>query len=218
PMMGSVDHFTLHLYGRGGHGAQPHETRDSIVIGSQLIGHLQQIVSRRINPVNPAVVTVGKFHSGDAFNIIADKAIIEGTVRTLDKKVRKQIEEEIRNILEGTKMADNIDYDLDYVNGYPVLVNDANEVIRVKRLINQFDDFTFQEVRPTLGAEDFAYYLQQVPGAFIYVGARDDSDKQTHYPHHHPKFNFDEKALLNSGKIFLSIAHDYLIQETENNE
>jgi amidohydrolase len=121
--MASVDAFKITLQGRGGHGARPHETIDAVAIGSELVSHLQQIVSRRVNPVEPAVVTIGSFHAGNTFNIIADSAQLEGTVRAMNPEVRKQIESEIRAILEGIRKADHIDYSLDYVHGYPVLVN-----------------------------------------------------------------------------------------------
>lgn len=211
PMMASVDHFSLKLIGRGGHGAYPHETVDTIAIGSQLISHLQQIVSRRISPIDPAVVTVGKFHAGTAFNIIADQAEIEGTVRSLSDEVRKKIENEIRAILDGVKTSDGIEYELEYLHGYPVLVNDTNEVEIVQQIVENNSTYNYLETDPVLGAEDFAYYLQHVPGAFFNVGARNPEDPNTHFPHHHPKFNFDEKALVDISKIFICIAHHYLI-------
>lgn len=211
-MMASVDHFKIRISGRGGHGARPHETLDSITIGTQLVNHLQQIVSRRINPIQPAVVTIGKFHAGNAFNIIADSAEIEGTVRALDANVRKMIEKEIRAILEGMKIADHVEYELDYIYCYPVLVNDDKEVALVEKLVNEhLQDARYIEKEPSLGAEDFAYYLEHCPGAFIYVGARND-DPATQYPHHHPKFNFDETVLIDIGKVFIALVHHYLMK------
>lgn len=214
-MMASVDHFKIKIFGRGGHGARPHETLDSITVGSQLISHLQQIVSRRINPIQPSVVTIGRFHAGSAFNIIADTAEIEGTVRALDADVRTKIEAEIRSILEGMKIADHVDYELDYLHGYPVLVNHEKEAGLIERLVKEnISEDAFLEKEQVLGAEDFAYYLQHRPGAFFNIGARND-DPATQYPHHHPKFNFDEKALLATGRVFLELVNYYLIEEGE---
>ena len=211
-MMASVDHFNIKIFGRGGHGARPHETLDSITVGSQLVTHLQQIVSRRISPIEPAVVTIGKFHAGNAFNIIADSAEIEGTVRALNADVRSKIETEIRALLEGMKIADHVDYELDYLHGYPVLVNHEKEVELIEKLVTKnIPDLTYQTNEQLLGAEDFAYYLEKRPGAYFKVGARND-DPTTHYPHHHPKFNFDETALLHIGRVFLEIVHHYLIE------
>jgi len=211
PVMASVDAFTITLQGRGGHGARPHQTVDTVAIGSQLVGHLQQIVSRRINPIEPAVVTVGSFHAGNAFNIIADSAVLEGTVRAMNSEVRKQIETEIRAILEGVKVADRINYTLDYTHGYPVLVNHKEESALIEKIVKEtFSHDAFVEKDIVLGAEDFAYYLEQRPGAYFYVGASNER-VETQYPHHHPRFDFDEKALLQLGRIFLQLADHYLI-------
>lgn len=211
-MMASVDHFKIKILGSGGHGAKPHETLDSITVGSRLVTHLQQIVSRRVSPIEPAVVTVGKFHAGNAFNIIADTAEIEGTVRALKKEVREKIEQEIRALLEGMKIADHVDYELDYLHGYPVLVNHADEVELIERLVKEnMPEVVYETKDPELGAEDFAYFLEHRPGAYFKVGARND-DPATHFPHHHPKFNFDEKALLIIGQVFLGIVEHYLME------
>ena len=214
-MMASVDHFKIKIFGRGGHGARPHETLDSITVGSRLVDHLQQIVSRRVDPIQSAVVTVGSFHSGNAFNIIADTAEIEGTVRALDADVRTKIEKEIRSILEGMKIADHVDYELDYLNGYPVLNNHEKEAELIEKLVKEkISEDAFLIKEQVLGAEDFAYYLQHRPGAYFNVGAHNE-DPATQYPHHHPKFNFDETALLYIGRVFLELVNYYLIDEGE---
>lgn len=212
PTMASVDAFKIHLQGRGGHGARPHQTVDSIAVGSRLVTHLQQIVSRRINPVEPAVVTIGSFHAGHAFNIIADTAEIEGTVRAMSHDVRIQLEQEIRAILEGMKHADHIDYTLEFTHGYPVLINTEAETALVASLAAQ----TFSEDASitkdiALGADDFAYFLEQRPGSYFFVGSHND-DPATHYPHHHPRFDFDERALLQMGEMFLALVGHYLVK------
>src|SRR5699024_9183460 len=158
-MMASVDHFKIKIFGRGGHGARPHETLDSITVGSRLVDHLQQIVSRRVDPIQSAVVTVGSFHSGNAFIIIAETAEIERTVRALDADVRTKIEKEIRSILEGMKIADHVDYELDYLNGYPVLNNHEKEAELIEKLVKEnISEDAFLIKEQVLGAEDFAYY------------------------------------------------------------
>ncbi|RUS57426.1 peptidase M20 [Kurthia sp. 3B1D] len=212
PTMASVDAFKIHLQGRGGHGARPHQTVDSIAVGSRLVTHLQQIVSRRINPVEPAVVTIGRFHAGHAFNIIADTAEIEGTVRAMSHDVRIQLQQEIRAILEGMKHADHIDYTLEFTHGYPVLINTEAETALVASLAAQ----TFSEDASitkdiALGADDFAYFLEQRPGSYFFVGSNND-DPATQYPHHHPRFDFDERALLQMGEMFLAIVGYYLVK------
>lgn len=213
PLMASVDAFTILIQGKGGHGARPHETIDTVAIGCELVGQLQQIVSRRVNPMEPAVVTVGSFHAGNAFNIIADSATLEGTVRTLDGTVRIQIENEIRSILNGFKASSHIEYKLDYLHGYPVLVNHKEEAALIEQLVREHVSVdAFVKKNTVLGAEDFAYYLERKPGAFFYVGAR-NNNVNTQFPHHHPRFDFDELALLELGKVFLLLANHYLIQK-----
>ncbi|MHA7965183.1 amidohydrolase [Paenibacillus sp. CAU 1782] len=209
--MAAVDAFTITVKGKGGHGAKPHETVDALVIGSQIVGALQHIVSRHIDPLHSAVVTVGVFRAGSAFNVIADKAVIEGTVRTFNETIRGQVEKDIRDIVHGVTLAGHAGYDIDYLNGYPALVNDPEESAKVATVISdKLGNQGLVELPPSMGAEDFAYYLQHRPGAFFNVGSRGNSD-DTGYPHHHPRFDFDEQALLNSGYIFLGIAAKSLL-------
>ena len=209
PIMASVDAFTIKLFGKGGHGAYPHTTKDSIIAATQLIQNFQQIVSRRVNPTEAAVVTVGSLHAGNAFNVIADTATLEGTVRTLNQTVRDQIEKEIYAILEGLKISNYVDYEIDYLKGYPVLINSEEESEIVEQLIKkQFSEEAFVTKTAVLGAEDFAYYLQHVPGNFIHVGSANE-DTRTQFPHHHPKFDFDERALLYIATMFLKIVDYY---------
>ena len=207
PTMASVDAFKIQLQGRGGHGARPHQTIDSVAVGSRLVTHLQQIVSRRVNPVEPAVITVGSFHAGHAFNIIADSATLEGTVRAMDRDVRALLEQEIRDLLKGMSYADHIDYTLDFTHGYPVLVNAEAETAIVAELAAQ--TFISVERQIAVGADDFAYFLEQRPGSYFFVGSHND-DAKTRYPHHHPRFDFDERALLNIGEMFLALVGHYL--------
>ena len=209
PLMASADAFTIKIIGKGGHGAYPHQTKDSIIAVTQLIQNLQQIVSRRINPSDPAVLTIGSIHAGNAFNVIADSATIEGTVRTLNTDVQVKIKEEMIAILEGLKLSNHIDYELDYLIGYPVLINSYEEAKVVESIVkNTFGVEQFITRHAVLGAEDFAYYLQHVPGNFFYVGAQND-DINTQFPHHHPKFDFDERALLTILSMFIHIAKHY---------
>ncbi|MGE6258359.1 amidohydrolase [Heyndrickxia sporothermodurans] len=208
--MAAVDKFVISIEGKGGHGAKPHESIDSIVIGSEIIGSLQKIVSRRISPVQSAVVTVGVFQAGTAFNIIADTATLEGTVRTFDAKVRNQIENEIHSIVKGVTSGYHAAYKIDYLRGYPALYNHQKETSEVRNLLKDvFTDESVIEMEPSMGAEDFAYFLEEKPGTYFKVGARNEQEN-THYPHHHPRFDFDERALLNIEKSFVNIVSYYL--------
>ena len=211
--MAAVDKFTIHIQGVGGHGARPHESIDSIVLGGQIVNALQQIVSRRLNPFDPAVVTIGVFRAGTAFNIIADSAVIEGTVRTMTEEVRQKVKQEIYTIVHAMATAAHAKAEIDYLHGYPSLYNHPNETSLVKGLFEStFDSENVVELKQTMAAEDFSYYLLERPGTFFKVGSNNGKE-HTQYPHHHPKFDFDEKALLYIQKAFLMIVNHYLIRE-----
>lgn len=209
-IMAAADSFSIRIQGKGGHGAKPHTTVDSVTVGSQLVTHLQQIVSRRVNPIDPAVVTVGVFQAGTAFNVIADSAEIKGTVRTYNPDTRTFIEEEMNHIVSGVCQASHADYTIDYQKGYPAVVNHAEETAMVRSIASTHlgEDVPIV-VAPSLGGEDFAYYLQQKPGVFFHVGGRTD-DVSTQFPHHHPRFDFDEESLHMIGKMFLAIVTEYI--------
>ncbi|WP_019419248.1 M20 metallopeptidase family protein [Paenibacillus sp. OSY-SE] len=210
--MAAADAFAITIQGKGGHGAKPHQTVDALVIGSQLVQALQHIVARRVNPLHSAVVTVGVFQAGTAFNVIADKARMEGTVRTFDQAVREQIETDIRSITKGISEANDAGHDVAYTYGYPALVNPHTETEQLRGLIaDLLGNDVFYDQQPSMGAEDFAYYLQHKPGAFFNVGSRNES-QDTAYPHHHPRFDIDEQALLVAGNIFLALAAHYLLK------
>lgn len=206
--MAAVDKFKINLQGLGGHGAKPHETKDAIVLGSKIVSDLQQIVSRRLDPFSPAVVTVGVFQAGSAFNIIADSAIIEGTVRTMTEEVRQKVQREIFAIVEGATNAVQATFDIDYLNGYPALYNHTEETNLLKTL---FTDVDLIDLQPSMGGEDFAYYLLEKPGSYFNVGSNNDLE-ETKYAHHHPKFDFDERAMLKIQQAFLKIANHYVLK------
>ncbi|MGM9924488.1 MAG: M20 family metallopeptidase [Bacillus sp. (in: firmicutes)] len=209
--MAAADQFSIHIQGKGGHGARPHEGIDSIVIGSDVVNALQKIVSRGVNPFQSAVVTIGKFQSGSAFNVIADKAVLEGTVRTFNNDVREKVEEQIYSIVGGIASAFGATYNVDYVKGYPALYNHPDETDLVKNLLTEhFSEEAIIDMIPSMGAEDFSYFLLNKPGTYFRVGAQNE-DVATHYPHHHPKFDFDEKALLMVARAYLKIISHYVL-------
>lgn len=209
--MAAVDKFEIVIEGKGGHGARPQDTVDSIVIGSEVVNSLQKVVSRRISPLQSAVVTIGVFHAGSAFNIIADTARIEGTVRTFEENVRHQVKDEIYSIVKGITEANHASYKIDYLYGYPALFNHQEESKIVSNLLSEvFSSESVIDIDPSMGAEDFSYFLEELPGTYIKVGARNDFE-HTHFPHHHPKFDFDEKALINIAKSFVKISSHYII-------
>jgi len=200
PIMAAADRFEITVKGYGGHGAQPHKTKDAVVIASQLVLNLQQIVSRRVDPIESAVVSVGSFVAENAFNVIADTASLKGTVRTFSPDVRDLIEEEIERIVKGTCLSAGCEFEYDYNRGYPAVVNHDEETEFLAAIAEHVPDVTsVEEMQPEMGGEDFAYYLQHVKGTFFFTGAAPEG-VDTPYPHHHPKFDINEKALLIAAK------------------
>lgn len=209
PIMAAADRFEITIQGSGGHGAQPHKTRDSILIGTQVVNTLQQIVSRRINPLDPAVVSVGSFIADNAFNVIADKAKIIGTVRTFSEDVRTQIEKEIENVVKGLSVIHDSSYDYTFDRGYPAVVNEASSTELFVNVVKEhMPEVLLEEAEMQMGGEDFAYYLQHVPGTFFFTGAKPNG-VEFPFPHHHPRFDFDEEAMLIAAKGLVTVALAY---------
>ncbi|MDO6850867.1 M20 family metallopeptidase [Priestia megaterium] len=213
PIMAAADRFEITIKGAGGHGAQPHKTKDSIVIASQLVVNLQQIVSRRVNPIDSAVVSIGSFVAENAFNIIADSARLIGTVRTFNEDVRNDVEKEIERIVQGTCLTADASYELSYTRGYPSVVNHPEETAFLASAASQIDEVhTVEETEPHMTGEDFSYYLQHIKGTFFFTGAQPEG-VDTPYPHHHPKFDFNEKAMLIAAKTLGTAAVEYLREQ-----
>ncbi|WP_431800247.1 amidohydrolase [Halobacillus andaensis] len=207
PFMAGADRFHITVKGKGGHGAIPHQTKDAIVIASQLVTSLQQIVSRRVNPLDTAVLSVGTFESGDAFNVIADSAALSGTVRTFKPEVQELIIEEMEKVIKGACVSYGADYDFEYLKGYtPVINHEKEAALILQDAVKADNSLSTEEVEPVMAGEDFAYYLEHKPGAFYFTGAQIPDH---YYPHHHPKFDFDEKALPHAAKTLLQAYRSY---------
>nr|WP_306798590.1 M20 family metallopeptidase [Oceanobacillus saliphilus] len=205
--MAGADRFEITIQGQGGHGAYPHETKDAIVLGSELVTQLQQIVSRRLDPLETAVVTTGIFQAGSAFNVIADQAKLTGTVRYFNTGIQKIIIDEMEKIIKGICISNDADYTFDYIKGYPPLINhpeDAKMVLEASKDIVEIH--TAEIVPPVMGGEDFAYYTMEKPGAYFFTGANKEGNP---YPHHHPKFDIDEKALPIAAKTLIGAYFGY---------
>ncbi|SFJ63834.1 amidohydrolase [Halobacillus dabanensis] len=207
PFMAGADRFEIKIQGKGGHGAQPHQTKDAIVIASQLVTSLQQVVSRRVDPLKTAVLTVGTFEAGQTFNIIADSAKLTGTVRTFDPDVQNLIIQEMEKIIKGTCTGYDAEYEFLYEKGYPPVVNHPEEAdLVLQNAPNADANLKTEEIEPVMAGEDFAYYLLEKPGAFYFTGAQIPDH---YYPHHHPKFDFDEKALPHAAKTLFQAFISY---------
>ncbi|MDV2683424.1 M20 family metallopeptidase [Alkalihalophilus lindianensis] len=216
-IMAAADRFEIEFHGRGGHGASPHETIDAIAVGTSVVQNLQHIVSRNVDPLKSAVLSVGSFHAGGAFNVIADRAKVVGTVRTFESEVQDMMIERLEQVTKGVCDAMGATYQFEYKKGYPAVINDPLETDRFVRVaIDLQGEELVKEMAPVMGGEDFAYYLQHVPGTFFFTGAG-NVDQGIIYPHHHPKFDFDESAMLVAGKLLTSAAIDFLLNSTKEN-
>lgn len=210
PSMAAADRFAIKINGRGGHGASPHETIDSLYLATQVVSQFQSIVSRRLDPLQPAVLTVATFNSGSAFNVIPDSAEIGGTVRTFDTAVQDQIIEEMDRVIKGVCEGSGATYSFDFFKGYPAVVNHEKEAHLVANAATKVVGAEHVvQMQPIMGGEDFSYFLLERPGAFFFTGAG-NPDVGATYPHHHPKFDFDERAMVDAANVLIQVTFDYL--------
>lgn len=209
-IMAAVDDFNILIQGRGGHGAEPHHAVDAVVIGANFVTQLQSLVARRIDPLKSAVISVGHFEAINPFNVIADTVKMRGTVRTFDEEVRSQIEKDIKLLLETTCTGAYASFSYEYFRGYPPVVNHKQEtefVAEIARNIQGVENVI--TCPPFMIGEDFAYYMQHVPGTFFFTGAKNPT-WEIAYPHHHARFNFDERAMLIAAKVLGEATIKYL--------
>lgn len=202
----AADAFTFNVIGRGGHGAEPHEAIDPVVASASLIQQLQTIVSRTVDPLKSAVVTSSMFNAGSAFNVIPTKSEVTGTVRTFEKSVQDQVITRMEGIRKGIEDSFNLKCELDYVKGYPAVLNTDEQVDLLLETMSGGTDFItdFEEVGTSMGGEDFAYYLETKPGAFFNIGTK-NTDLGADYPHHHSKFDIDEAGLKAGVESYLRL-------------
>ncbi len=203
PMMAQPDAFSITIKGKGGHGSMPQQTVDPILVASQLVVNVQSIVSRSIDPLKPVVVSFGTIKGGTIYNIIPEKVTLTGTVRSFDADVQKLTEQRLRKITQKTCETYGATAEFEYDIGYAPLVNDAGMVDFVEKITAKtLGKERIRHIEPVMGGEDFAYYLKKVPGAFLFFGMGDG----TQYPHHHPGFDIDEKALPEAAYLMTALA------------
>ncbi|AFY58884.1 amidohydrolase [Rivularia sp. PCC 7116] len=213
-LMAAVESFRCTILGKGGHGAMPHQTVDSVVVAAQVVNALQTIVSRNVSPIDSAVVTVGELHAGTKGNIIADTARMSGTVRYFDPDFEGFIQERVKQIIAGICQINGASYDLEYWGLYPPTINNQ-EMAELVRSVAQEVVETPLGVVPecqTMGGEDMSYFLQEVPGCYFFLGSA-NPQKDLAYPHHHPRFNFDETALAMGVEMFVRCVEKYFDSE-----
>ena len=203
PIMAAADAFEMEIRGSGGHGAMPHLAADAVVIAAQVVTALQTIVSREVDPVEPAVLTVGEIGAGMAFNIIPEKAHLGGTVRTLNSDLRETMPRRIEAVARGVAKGMRGDANLDYTFSYPVTVNDEDAANRALGVAGGLfgEEYVLEPPNPSMAAEDFAYFLEKVPGAFIWLGVGEDVSGL-----HSPQFAFDEEILPRGSALLAALA------------
>ena len=207
PIMAAADAFEMTVRGAGGHGAMPHLTADAITMAAQIVTALQTVVSREVDPVEPAVLTVGEIGAGTAFNIIPETARLGGTVRTLNEDLRSRMPERIEQLSRGVAQGMRGDIDFDYEFSYPVTMNDADAANRALGVIGDLfgEENKLELPNPSMGAEDFAFFLQKIPGAFIWLGVGEDVSGL-----HTPTFAFDEEILPLGSALLTALALESL--------
>jgi len=206
-MMATSDEFAVNLIGKGGHGSMPHLSVDPITAAANLVVALNGIVSRSVNPLRPAVLSLGTIHGGVIHNIIPNEVSLTGTVRTFDAQVRDLIEKRIHEVVAGMSAACGTRSELQYTRGYPALINDAGMADLALAVARRtLGEDKVAHIDPVMGDEDFAYYLEKVPGAFLFFGMGDGQE----FPHHHPRFDIDESALPQATLLMTALALAYL--------
>jgi amidohydrolase len=210
-MMAQPDKFTIRIRGKGGHGSMPHQTVDPILVASHLIVNIQSIASRNVDPLKPVVISFGTIEGGTIYNIIPEEVVLTGTVRSFESDVQELSENRLKEITDATCAAFGATADFQYEKGYPPVINDERMVdFAAHTASGLFGENKVQEIDPVMGGEDFAYFLQKVPGAFLFFGMGDGMD----YPHHHPAFDIDEKALPQATLLMTTLALKYLEQSS----
>jgi amidohydrolase len=211
PMNAASDGFVATIKGQGGHAARPHVAVDPIVIAAQCVIALQTLVSREVNPLREAVITIGAIQAGTVSNVIPEDATLRATVRTFDEEVRQHLAERIPALIKGIAVAMRGDADVAYRFGYPSLVNDAAMTDLVREVAREIvGPEKLIEREPGMGGEDMSYFLREVPGCFFRIGSR-NPERGLIYGHHHPRFNVDDEAALPIGVAAVaSVAMRYL--------
>src|SRR3981189_615718 len=205
PIMAATDAIDIRIEGLGGHAARPHKCIDSVLVGAQLITALQSIVSRSVDPLGSAVISMCEFHAGNARNVIPQTAELKGTVRTLTDEVRALIEKRVREVGAGGAAQTGAKIDVRYERGYPVVVNHASQTEFATQVAKEIaGDANVHEMPPLMGAEDFAYMLQQRPGAFIFCGNGNSAGL------HHPAYNFDDNAIVFGTSYWIRLVENTL--------
>jgi amidohydrolase len=205
PIMAATDSIDIKIEGLGGHAARPHKCIDSVLVGAQLITALQTIVSRTVDPLESAVISICEFHAGNARNVIPQTAELRGTVRTLTAETRELVEKRVREVVAGMAQITGAKIDLVYERGYPVTMNHAAQTEFATQVAKEIaGEQNVHESPPMMGAEDFSYMLEARPGAFIFCGNGDSAGL------HHPAYNFNDEAIVYGTSYWIKLVENTL--------
>lgn len=210
PLLAATDTFSITFVGKGCHGAYPHLGSDPIVTACNAVVNMQQFVSRDLDPTEPAIVTVGRISGGTATNIIPDRTTIEGTVRTLNPQTRTHLRESLERRVNGVAAAGGCAAEINWTDGYPPTINDAAKADYVARIAREHigPDSFVPAARPSMGGEDFAYFLEKVPGCFFLVGVQ-PRDRDSYPSLHSDQFDFTDDAIAVGMRMFVELARNF---------
>jgi amidohydrolase len=207
PFYASSDSIEITIEGAGGHGAAPHLSVDPIYVAGAFIVAVQQVVARQIDPLAPAVVTIGAVHAGTTHNVIPSRATLLGTVRAFEADVRAKMAERIERVLRGVCESSGATYKFEYIRRYPVTSNDAEQTRYVRALAQrEIGERRVMEAPKLMGAEDFSFFAERVPACFYSIGC--NGGPASAFPHHHAKFDIDERALTTGVRMMTALALD----------
>ncbi len=209
PMMARPDEFTIKVIGKGGHAAIPHKAVDPIVIAAQIVTVLQSIVTRSVNPLEPAVVTVGKIEGGSAHNVIPESVTMLGTIRTFSEETANRISGQIESVARGIAESFGGRIEYGFSAGYPAVINTDWAVDKIIRVTKNLDGVEAKYLsEPIMAGEDFAFYQQEIPGSFMYLGSGSPESGSNIYNWHHPLYNADERSIETGIRVFTGLVMD----------
>jgi amidohydrolase len=205
PVMAGTDRFEITITGQGGHAAMPHQARDTVLAGAALVQSLQQLVSRAVDPQDAAVVSVTRFHAGQADNILPETAVLGGTVRSFDPEMQEMLEAGMRRVCKGIELAHGVEIEVSYERGYPPTINDANAAALCREVARQIagSDQMMVAAKPSMGAEDFAYLSSVVPGCYVWLGnGPGEGGCMLHSPH----YDFNDAVIPTGIRYWVRLA------------
>jgi hippurate hydrolase len=205
PVMAGTDRFEITITGQGGHAAMPHQARDTVLAGAALVQSLQQLVSRAVDPQDAAVVSVTRFHAGQADNILPETAVLGGTVRSFDPAMQEMLEAGMRRVCKGIELAHGVEIEVSYERGYPPTINDANAAALCREVARQItgSDQMMVAAKPSMGAEDFAYLSSVVPGCYVWLGnGPGEGGCMLHSPH----YDFNDAVIPTGIRYWVRLA------------